>query len=175
MRPKQLTSHAFLQVQLNTVPASAAAETQKQITSASGKETPGLSAPQHARQHWDLQASLENSVLDGIFAGQEQSTAQCCVCKHKRLHFERTVTLEVCLPSKSDLWQSCSLKVCSSASFCLYCPHLLPTHVHVSLPRDTSQWKFVLAYSPPANTVAMFHCVLHLSTASCMSPTVCVQ
>jgi len=125
MRPKQLTSHAFLQVQLNTVPASAAAETQKQITSASGKETPGLSAPQHARQHWDLQASLENSVLDGIFAGQEQSTAQCCVCKHKRLHFERTVTLEVCLPSKSDLWQSCSLKVCSSASFCLYCPHLL--------------------------------------------------
>ena len=117
MRPKQLTSYAFLQVQLNTVPASAAAKAHKQIMSASSEETPGLSASQHAQQHWEMQASVENSVLDGIFAGQEQSTAQCRVCSHRRLCFERTVTLEVCLPSKSDLWQSCSLKVCSSSVY----------------------------------------------------------
>ncbi|DBA79586.1 TPA: hypothetical protein ACH3X1_008276 [Trebouxia sp. C0004] len=82
-------------VQLNTQPASAAAKAQEQMLSASRKETAGLSAPQHARQQWDMQASLENSALDGIFAGQEQSTTQCCVCNHRRLHFERTFTLEV--------------------------------------------------------------------------------
>ena len=128
MRPKQLTDYAFLQVQLNSVPASAAAKAQKQIQSTSSdKGTAGLSPPQHAQQHWQMQASLEGSVLDGMFTGQEQSTAQCCVCNHKRLHFERTMTLEVCLPSKSALMQSCSLKVCSSASFCLRCPDLLQT------------------------------------------------
>lgn len=127
MRPKQVTNYEFLQVQLNTVPASAAAKAHKQSTSTSSEEAAGLSAPQHAQQHWEMQASLENSVLDGIFTGQEQSTAQCCVCNHERLHFERIVTLEVCLPSKPSLIQSCSLKVCSGASFCLRCPHLLQT------------------------------------------------
>ncbi len=125
MRPRQLTNYAFLQVQLNSVPASTPAKAKKQIQSSSSEKTAELNPPQQARQHWEMQAALENSVLDGIFTGQEQGTAQCCVCSHKRLQFACTMTLEVCLPSKPSLVQSCSLKVCSSASFFPYCPHLL--------------------------------------------------
>jgi len=117
MRLRQRPNSAFLQFQLNSVPASTDAKVEKQSQSTSGEETAELSPPQQAKQHWEMQASLENSVLDGILAGQEQGTAQCCVCNHKRLHFARTFTLEVCLPSKPSLVQNCSLKVCSSASF----------------------------------------------------------
>ncbi len=121
MRPKGLNNYAFLQVQLYSVPASTDAKAEKQIQSSSSKETAEVSPSQQAKQHWEMQASLENSVLDGILAWQEQGTAQCRVCSHKRLQFARTMTLEVCLPSKPSLVQSCSLKVCISASRLLYC------------------------------------------------------
>ena len=125
MRPRQRPNSAFLQVQLNSVPESTDAKAEKQIASTSSEETAELSPPQQAQQHWESQAATENSVLDGIFTWQEQGTAQCRVCSHRRLCFVRTMTLEVCLPSKSDLMRSCSLKVCSSTSIYQCCLHLL--------------------------------------------------
>jgi len=106
---------------MNSVPDTTDAKAEKQIQSTSCEKTAELSAPQQARQHWERQASLENSVLDDILAWQEQGTAQCRVCSHRRLQFARSFTLEVCLPLKPSLVQSCSLKVCSSASFFSYC------------------------------------------------------
>ena len=127
VRPKQLINYAFLQVQLNSVPDTTDAKAEKQIQSASSEKTAELSAPQQARQHWERQEAKENSVLNGVFTGQEQGTAQCCVCSHRRLQFARTFTLEVCLPSKLSLVQSCSLKVCISASNFFMLPRLLQT------------------------------------------------
>ena len=121
MRLRQRPNSAFLQFQLNSVPASTDAKVEKQSQSTSGEETAELSPPQQAQQHWESQAATENSVLDGIFTWQEQGTAQCRVCSHRRLQFARSFTLEVCLPLKPSLVQSCSLKVCSSASFFSYC------------------------------------------------------
>lgn len=75
VRPKQLTNYAFLQVQLNSVPDTTDAKAEKQIQSTSSEKTVELSAPQQARQHWERQEAKENSVLAGVFTGQEQGTA----------------------------------------------------------------------------------------------------
>lgn len=101
----------ILQDALNTVSGQAAAQAQSRISNTEAKEIARLSAPEQAKLLWRVQSAVEHSVVDDAFAGQQQSTAQCCACKHDRLRFEKVIALELGLPGTSDPQQGCTLKV----------------------------------------------------------------
>lgn len=103
--------------------AQAAAQAQRGISSIEAKEIARLSAPEQAKLLWTMQSAPEHSIVDDVFAGQQQSTAQCRVCRHDQLRFERVIALELSLPDMSDPKQGCTLQVLNRLPFFCHVGH----------------------------------------------------